>query len=153
MATNDWYIIYSTTTNRLFFLDIHKAFDSVPHHLLINSLSNFGVSGSLLTWFKSYLSDRKQRVVLDGESLALIPVTSGVPQGSILGPLPFIIFINSISLVPLSQGTKLLHYADDIVMYRPVNSQSDVSSLQNNVNSILRWIVEHGLTLDISKSH
>ena len=76
-------------------------------------------------------------MVLDGESSALIPVISGVPQGSILGPLPFIIFINSISLVPLSQGTKLLLYTDDIVMYRPVNSQSDVSSLQNDVNSIL----------------
>ena len=86
-------------------------------------------------------------MVLDGESSSLIPVTSGVPQGSSLGPLPFIIFINSISLVPLLQGTKLLHYADDIVMYRPV------SSLQNDVNSILCWIVEHGLTLNISKSH
>ena len=135
------------------FFDIHKAFDSVPHHLLINSLIDFGVSGCLLMWFKSYFSDRKQRVVLDGESSALIPVTSGVPQGSILGPLLFIVYMNSISQVPLSSGTKLLLYADDIVMYRPVNSQSDVSSLQNDVNSIHRWTIEHGLALNTSKSH
>ena len=92
-------------------------------------------------------------MVLDGKSSALLPVTSGVPQGSILGPLLFIIYMNSISQVPLSPGTKLLLYADDIVMYRPVNSQSDVSSSQNDVNSIHRWTVEHGLTLNTSKSH
>ena len=84
-------------------------------------------------------------MVLDGESSALIPVTSGVPQVSILGPFLFIIFMNSISQVPLSPDTKLLLYADDIVMYRPVNSQSDVSSLQHDVNSKFYWTVEHGL--------
>ena len=154
LATNDWHNLLSFNKQvAVVFFDIHKAFDSVPHHLLINSLMDFGVSGPLLTWLKSYLSNRRQRVVLDGESSALLPVTSGVPQGSILGPLLFIIYMNSISQVPLSPGTKLLLYADDIVMYRPVNSQSDVSSLQNDVNSIHRWTVEHGLTLNTSKSH
>ena len=153
LATNDWHNLLSFNKQvAVVFFDIHKAFDSVPHHLLINSLMDFGVSGPLLTWFKSYLSNRRQRVVMDGESSALLPVTSGVPQGSILGPLLFIIYVNSISQVPLSSGTKLL-YADDIVMYRPVNSQSDVSSLQNDVNSIHRWTVENGLTLNTSKSH
>ena len=153
LATNDWHNLLSFNKQvAVVFFDIHKAFDSVPHHLLINSLMDFGVSGPLLTWFKSYLSNRKQRVVLDGESSALLPVTSGIPQGSILDPLLFMIYMNSISQVPLSPGTKLL-YADDIVMYRPVNSQSVVSSLQNDFNSLHRWTVDHGLILNTSKSH
>ena len=154
LATNDWqYMLSSNKQVAAVFLDIRKAFDSVPHHHLITSLSKLGVSGPLLKWFKSYLSDRQQRVVLDGETSASCSVTSGVPQGSILGPLLFIIFMNSLTGLPLSPNTKLLLYADDILLYKPINSQEDSSAFQQDVDSINNWMNEHNLTLNTSKSH
>ena len=96
-----------------------KAFDSVPHAKLITSLSSIGISGPLLKWFCDYLTDRCRRVVLDGVSSGVVPVTSGDP---LLGPLIFNIFTNPISNLSLSQNAKMILYADDILFYKPVNS-------------------------------
>jgi hypothetical protein len=75
-------------------LDLSKAFDKVSHHLLLNKLQSYGISGSVLQWFQSYLCNRQQRVVLDGTFSDWLPVTSGVPQSSILGPLLFLVYAN-----------------------------------------------------------
>ena len=94
-------------------------------------------------WFKSYLSNRQQLTVIDGFTSAPCQVTSGVPQGSILGPLLLIMFMNSLTKVPLSDNTKLILYADDILLYKPVNSDQDSDAFQN-------WTNSHGLKLNAS---
>ena len=76
------------------FLDFSEAFDSVPHNLLIHKLRSFGSSGNLLNWIKNYLSDRHQSVFIDGKESDSLPVTSSVSQGSILGPLFFVLYFN-----------------------------------------------------------
>ena len=75
-------------------LDLSKAFDKVPHDLLLTKLHRHGISGTVLRWFESYLSNRQQRVVIEGAFSDWLPVTSGVPEGSILGPLLFLVFVN-----------------------------------------------------------
>ena len=78
------------------FLDFEKAFDSVPHDRLLLKLERFGITGSLLSWLSNFLQGRSQRVVIEGCQSDWAPVTSGVPQGSILAPLLFILYVNDI---------------------------------------------------------
>ena len=134
------------------FFDLSKAFDTVPHDLLLESLQRVGVSGSLLTWFEDYLSGRLQRVVLDGHTSAALPVTSGVPQGSILGPLLFIIFMNSIFDTVLSGGSRIILYADDMVLYKPIKNNQDLLDFQNDIDAICSWTSTNSLHLNATKT-
>jgi len=145
---NDWHLMLSKNHQvaSIFFV-VKNAFNSVPHDKQILSLVCTGISGPLLQWFSDYITNRQQEVVLDGESSNLF-----APQGSILGPLLFIIFINSISDLPLSPGAKLVLYADNILLYKPINSPNDVLLLQHDVNLILHWIRDQGLTPNHSKT-
>ena len=134
------------------FFDMKKAFDSVPHDRIILSLSNIGIRGPLLHWLHDYLSNLRQRVVLDSVASNPVSVTSGVPQGSILGPLLFNIVMNSISKLPLSQNANLILYADDVLLYKPVDTAEDINQLQQDVDSILKWMSSQGLTANQSKT-
>ena len=152
-ATHDWQSCLDRgLSSAALFLDMSKAFDKVPHHKLLLSLAAVGVSGPLLQWFKSYLSNRTQTVVLSGHSSSSIPVKSGVPQGSILGPLLFIIYANSLAQLNLSPESSIILYADDILLYRAVSSSHDGVLLQQDVDAISAWIKASGLAINPSKS-
>ena len=94
------------------YLDFSKVFDRVPHEKLLYKLEYLGFSGPLLSWFRSYLSGMRHRVVLNNETSDFLPVTSGIPQGSILGPLIFLVFINDMPNA-ISKETSLPLFADD----------------------------------------
>ena len=96
------------------FLDLAKAFDSVPHERLILKLRSYGIEGSLLSWFRHFITGRKQHVVIRGTFSEWSPVSSGTPQGTILGPILFLIYINDITDCILS---KVKLYADDTKIY------------------------------------
>ena len=152
-ATTDWHKLLDSKANvAAVFFDLSKAFDSIPHSGILNALSGVGISGFLYQWFTSYLSNRRQCVVLDGCSSTSADVSSGVLQGSILGPLLFILYMDSITLVPLSPDTKILLYADDILLYSPIYQSSCISIFQSDVDSISQWVSQSGLRLNAAKT-
>ena len=112
------------------FFGLSKAFDTLPHRLILESLAGIGVGGALLSWFEDYLSGRSQRVVLEGVASSSAKVTLGVPQGSILGPLLFVLSVDSLSRLSISASTRIKQFADDIVLYRPLNCSDDHLALQ-----------------------
>ena len=97
------------------FVDLQKAFDTVDHKILLHKLEYYGIRGVCNDWFKSYLSDRKQFVSINGYNSDLMPVDCGVPQGSVLGPLLFLIYINN--LYKAIQYCKAHHFADDTNLF------------------------------------
>ena len=112
------------------YLDFAKTFDKVPHCALLNKLSRFGISGQLINWFQSYLSDRYQRVALQGTYSDWLQVLSGVPQGSILGPLLFLVYIDDIPQC-IKHDSKVAIFADDSKLFKIIEKPSDKLSLQD----------------------
>ena len=129
-ATHNWQSnLERRNRSAALFLDISKAFDKVPHHNLLLSLSSVGITGPLLKWYESYLSNCSQRVVLSGHTFSPAPVKSGVPQGSILGTLLFVVYVNSLASLDLSPGTSIILFADDILLYCVLTASSDSTTL------------------------
>ena len=119
-------------------LDFSKAFDKVDHEGLILKLEHLGIRGSLLDWTKSFLIDRTQRVVVEGKGSSPTRVQSGVPQGTVLGPLFFLVYINDITK-GLSKGTILNLFADDSLLYRIIKSAKDAEILQKDLLTLQLW--------------
>ena len=118
-------------------LDISKAFDKVWHEALLLKLNQNGISGNLFKLLRDFLSCRKQRVVLNGEHSSWDNVTAGVPQGSILGPLLFLIYINDLPN-DLSSNCKL--FADDTSLFSVVNNiHTSATTLSQDLNAITNW--------------
>ncbi len=121
------------------YFDFAKAFDSVNHDVILMKLKHqFGIDGTLLKFIMNYLKDRKQCVLIGGVQSGLKGVKSGVPQGSILGPLFFVLFINDMADY-VSEGTKIALYADDTKMWRKIINWSDHEILQNDIDSLHSW--------------
>ena len=121
------------------YFDFAKAFDSVNHDVLLHKLKiQFGIDGAMLKFIVNYLQGRKQRVVIGGHQSSLKTVNSGVPQGSIIGPLLFVLFINDMHKC-VSPGTSIALYADDTKIWRRIESENDNIILQNDINALLKW--------------
>jgi hypothetical protein len=121
----------------------------VSHPLLLYKLQELGIKGNLLKWFRSYINNRYQRVVVNGGTSKWLPVISGVPQGSILGPLLFTIFINDIPTV--TQYSKVLLYADDTKCYNCITSVTDCLNLQSDLDLLYDWSVKWKLKFNAAK--
>lgn len=130
------------------YLDFQKAFDKVPHNKLLQKVENLGIQGNTLNWIRNWLSERKQRVIINGVESEWTPVTSGVPQGSVLGPLLFIIYIND-----LDNGINniISKFADDTKIGNAIISESDRSSLQSDLNKISEWSENWQMPFNVNK--
>ena len=137
MSNLDGAINRGHTQTDLIIMDFAKAFDKVPHRRLLYKLDYYGIRGSTHRWISSWLSSRSQQVVLDGQ----VPVLSGVPQGSVLGPVLFLVFINDL---PDNIRSSVRLFADDCVLYRNICSPSDCLILQDDLDRLAQWEVQCG---------
>jgi hypothetical protein len=117
-------------------LDFSKAFDKVPHQRLLHKCHHYGIRGNTLQWIASFLQQRTQEVVCEGVKSGRSPVTSGVPQGTVLRPLLFLLYINDLS-ESVTSTTRL--FADDCPLYRKIKSPKDSKILQNDLDILQQW--------------
>ena len=120
----------------IIYLDFQKAFDKVPHQRLLLKLKAHGIGDSITDWIEQWLTDRRQRVVVDGEVSNWKSVLSGVPQVSVLGPILFLIYINDLDD---SITSNVLKFADDTKLFRKVNTDGDKQHLQNDLDILVKW--------------
>ena len=134
------------------FIDLKKAFDTVNHNILLTKLEHYGVRGVIYNWFKSYLSGRTQYVFYNGESSSLKEISCGVPQGSVLGPLLFLIYIND--LPNISEKLQFFLFADDTnIYYESHDLQYMEKELNKELEQLILWLNVNRLALNVNKTH
>ena len=133
-------------------LDISKCFDSINHEILLKNLEMYGITGNEIDWFSSYLKNRKQMVFFQEDSSDFQEVYSGVPQGSVLGPLLFLVFINDVTNFT-TEGCALNMYADDVIIYTSAETSDELQmKLQLCVDNVHQWYNMNRLTVNKKKS-
>ena len=132
----------------LIIMDMSKAFDSVPHRRLLGKLHNLGIRSNTLKWIESFLTNRHQQVVLEGTSSNRAKVSSGVPQGTVLGPLLFLAYINDL---PSKVHSKIRLFADDCILYSKICTTEDSNRLQKDLDSLLNWEKDWQMSFNASK--
>ena len=131
-------------------LDFTKAFDQVPHAVLMKTLEKIAeLNEYLLHWIDDFLANRTQRVVLQGYASDSLPVSSGVPPGSVLGPVLFFIFIYDLPNCP---DCSCAWFADDTLVYQEIDSLNDCRRLQQNLDLLSAWSDKWGMLVNIFKS-
>ena len=126
-----------------------KAFDRISHQKFIIKLRNYGFGGSLLKWFQSYLTDGRQRVTVLGATSDTLPISSGVPQGSILGPALFLLYVND--LPDSVNNSQIAMLADHTKLYSTIKCEDDATLLQSDLQSLEQWSVTSGLSFNETK--
>ena len=136
--------IENSTQTDILIMDFSKAFDKVSHNLLVHKLHHYGIQGKTNRWINSFLQSRTHAVVLEGVTSDYVPVQSGVPQGSILGPSLFLFYINDI---PVGLDSTIRLFADDTIAYLAIKSNANCITLQNDLNKLGLWEskMENGL--------
>ena len=132
------------------YLDFEKAFDTVPHHRLLGKLQAYGINGCILNWVADYLNGRTQVVAVNGTESEIGSVLSGVPQGTVLGPILFVIYINDMLDSISSEG---LLFADDTKVFRQICSEDDSLELQSDIDKLEAWTKIWLLRFNADKCH
>ena len=145
----DWLsLLDKQTRTDVLLIDFSKAFDSVPHQRLLLKLNYSGITGNSLSWIENFLLDRTQCVQVSGTRSSRISVTSGVPQGTVLGPLLFLIYINDIVH---SLNSKIKLFTDDAVLYSEVSNAHDVSLFQQDLDTLSCWAATWQMNFNLTK--
>ena len=131
-------------------LDFSKAFDTVPHDRLLTKLQHMGITSTTNAWIKGFLTNRSQKVVVDGVSSTAADVVSGVPQGSVLGPLLFLCHINDL---PNRVKSQVRMFTDDCLLYRQIKSEEDHNILQNDLAELEQWAQMWGMSFNPIKCY
>ena len=130
--------------------DFEKAFDKVPHQRLLCKLYGYGVNHKVINWIRSFLCFRQQAVRINGVFANPKPVLSGIPQGSVLGPLLFVIYINDLPDICKEYANTFL-YADDAKLFRQIRDELDCAKLNSAFESVHNWCVKWQMSLNIDK--
>ena len=130
------------------YLNFQKAFDYVPHKRLIRKLAAYGVTGKIIRWIETFLTDRKQRVCVEGSLSNWEDVLSGIPQDSVLGPTLFVVFINDMPDV-ITSLSKM--FADDAKVFRQIETSADTVTLQNDLDHLTDWSIKWQMNFNVNK--